>query len=167
MSPFFQKITNKIQDWADAKTTVEAWQQQNEQVVFTNGCFDLIHYGHLFYLAEAASLGQKLVVALNSEQSIGRLKGEHRPIKDSLSRLHLMASLQFVDLVVEFSQNTPLELITALQPDILVKGGDWAPHEIIGSEVVLAKGGRVQCLTFVEGFSTTKLEQKIIRNYNK
>ena len=161
MPQYFQNITSKIQDWATAKTTIKQWQATNLEVVFTNGCFDLIHYGHLHYLAEAAALGQKLVVALNSAASISRLKGKHRPIKDSLSRLNLMASLQFVDLVVEFEQDTPLELIKILQPNILVKGGDWKIEEIIGSEIVLANNGKVQSLAFVEGYSTTKLEQKI------
>lgn len=161
MNPFFQKITNKIHDWSTAAQTIQKWQNNGAEVVFTNGCFDLVHFGHLAYLAEAAAQGQKLVLGLNSDASVTRLKGAHRPIKDQKNRAHLLASLEMVDLVVLFEEDTPLELIKALQPDVLVKGGDWTTEQIIGSEVVLAKGGLVKSLTFVEGYSTTKLEQKI------
>lgn len=161
MSQNFQEISNKIQNWEKAKKTVQDWQTLGLEVVFTNGCFDLVHYGHLYYLAEAAGLGHKLVVALNSDASIKKLKGQNRPIQEKKSRLHLMACLQFVDLVVEFEQDTPLDLITLLQPDILVKGGDWKAEEIVGSKIVLDLGGKVQSLAFVEGYSTTKLEDKI------
>lgn len=161
MNQYFQSISHKIQNWEQAKKTVEGWQALGWNVVFTNGCFDLVHYGHLYYLAEAAALGQKLVVALNSDRSIKKLKGKNRPIQDHKSRFHLMASLQCVDLVVEFEQDTPLELITLLQPDVLVKGGDWKAEQIVGSEVVLGLGGEVRSLAFVEGYSTTKLEEKI------
>jgi len=163
MSQSFQKITSKIQDWKTAQTTVSQWQKADHKVVFTNGCFDLLHYGHIRYLAEAADLGDKLVVALNAPVSIQRLKGVHRPIKDRESRLHLMASLAYVDLVVEFAEDTPLALIKTIMPDILVKGGDWSIDEIVGSDVVLKNGGAVQSLRFVEGYSTTNIEQKIIR----
>jgi len=161
MNPFFQKITDKIQDWSTAAQTVQKWQNNRVEVVFTNGCFDLIHFGHLAYLAEAAVQGQKLVVGLNSDASVTRLKGAHRPIKDQKNRAHLLASLEMIDLVVLFEEDTPLELIKTIQPDVLVKGGDWSIHEIVGSKIVLAKGGRVKSLTFVEGYSTTKIEQKI------
>jgi rfaE bifunctional protein nucleotidyltransferase chain/domain len=161
MSPFFQKITDKIQDWSKAAETVRKWQNNGEEVVFTNGCFDLVHFGHLAYLAEAAAQGQKLVLGLNSDASVARLKGKHRPIKDQKNRAHLLASLEMVDLVVLFEEDTPLELIQSIQPDVLVKGGDWSIEEIVGSAFVLAKGGSVKSLTFVEGYSTTILEEKI------
>ncbi|MCH2022209.1 MAG: D-glycero-beta-D-manno-heptose 1-phosphate adenylyltransferase [Saprospiraceae bacterium] len=164
MNPNFQKLTDKIQNWTEAQKTVREWQEMNFKVVFTNGCFDLLHYGHLCYLSEAASLGQKLVVALNSDNSIRRLKGKKRPIKDNSSRIALMASLQFVDLVVEFDQDSPLELISTLRPNILVKGGDWDVEDIIGSEVVLANDGEVFSLNFLEGYSTTNFEKKILEN---
>lgn len=167
MNPNFQNSINKIQDWTRAKETVQNWQNQGLEVVFTNGCFDLIHYGHLYYLAEAASLGQKLVVALNSDASISRLKGAHRPIKDSKNRLSLIACLEFVDLVIEFEEDTPFELINILKPSTLVKGGDWEVEQIIGSGVVLATGGKVLSLNFLEGYSTTNLEAKIIEEYLK
>lgn len=140
---------------------IRKWQNNGLEVVFTNGCFDLVHFGHLAYLAEAAAQGQKLVLGLNSDASVARLKGAHRPIKDQKNRAYLLASLEMVDLVVLFEADTPLELIETLQPDVLVKGGDWAVDQIVGSEIVLAKGGRVKSLTFVEGYSTTNLEQKI------
>jgi rfaE bifunctional protein nucleotidyltransferase chain/domain len=161
MNPFFQKITNKIQDYSTAAQMIRKWQNNGLEVVFTNGCFDLVHFGHLAYLAEAAAQGQKLVLGLNSDASVARLKGAHRPIKDQKNRAYLLASLEMVDLVVLFEADTPLELIETLQPDVLVKGGDWAVDQIVGSEIVLAKGGRVKSLTFVEGYSTTNLEQKI------
>lgn len=161
MNQHFLKITDKIKTWEAAQSTIKQWQSEGLEVVFTNGCFDLIHYGHLHYLAEAASLGQKLVVALNSDASISRLKGKHRPIKDSKNRLHLMASLELVNLVVEFEQDTPKDLINLLKPNILVKGGDWKIEEIIGSDTVLKNGGKVKSLAFVQGYSTTKLETKI------
>lgn len=161
MNPFFQRITHKVQDWSTAAQTVRKWQNNGLEIVFTNGCFDLIHFGHLAYLAEAAAQGQKLVLGLNSDASVARLKGAHRPIKDQKNRSHLLASLEMVDLVVLFEEDTPLELIQTIQPDVLVKGGDWSIEEIVGSAFVLAKGGSVKSLTFVEGYSTTNLEQKI------
>lgn len=167
MNQHFLHITNKIQNWEEAQNIVQQWQEEGLGVVFTNGCFDLIHYGHLYYLAEAASLGQKLVVALNSDASVSRLKGAHRPIKDSKNRQHIMASFEFVDLVVEFEQDTPKDLIKLLKPNILVKGGDWKIEEIVGSDVVLQNGGKVFSLAFVEGYSTTLLETKIVAGNKK
>ncbi|MFK7945961.1 MAG: D-glycero-beta-D-manno-heptose 1-phosphate adenylyltransferase [Saprospiraceae bacterium] len=161
MKNTFQDIQDKIQDWKTAKETVDKWQMNNQKIVFTNGCFDILHYGHLHYLAEAADLGTKLIIGLNSKASVSRLKGEHRPINDDLTRQFMLASLGFVALVVEFEDDTPFELISLLQPDILVKGGDYQPHEIVGADVVLAKGGEVLSLPFVEGYSTTDIEAKI------
>lgn len=162
MSQYFQKIIQtKIQNWQNAQETVQNWQASGQKIVFTNGCFDLVHFGHLHYLAAAKELGDKLVVALNSDASVQHLKGGGRPIKDAKNRLHLMASLQMVDLVLEFGEETPLKLIEWLSPNILVKGGDWKPHQIVGSEFVQKNGGEVHSLAFVEGYSTTRLEQKI------
>lgn len=158
---FQQHIQNKIKDWATAQLQVKEWQDAGETVVFTNGCFDLLHYGHIYYLAAAKELGNRLVVALNTDASVQQLKGPNRPIKDQKNRLHLMASLQMVDLVVLFGEPTPLELIQELSPNVLVKGGDWQPSQIVGSDCVLSKGGKVQSLPFIEGYSTTALEQKI------
>ncbi|HFA51524.1 MAG TPA: D-glycero-beta-D-manno-heptose 1-phosphate adenylyltransferase [Bacteroidetes bacterium] len=144
----------------------DQWRAQGQRLVFTNGCFDLLHYGHIHYLAQAKDLGGRLVVGLNSDSSVKRLKGPARPIKDENTRLHLLAALQCVDLVVLFSEDTPYNLIKNLQPDILVKGGDWKPDQIIGSDIVLGRGGEVFSLPYIEGHSTTDLEKKI-RNENE
>lgn len=155
-----KKIKKKILTWKQAKEKIAVWKTEND-VVFTNGCFDLLHYGHLHYLAEARKLGDKLVIGLNSEDSVRRLKGPHRPINDEKTRQFQLASLQFVDAVVVFEQDTPYELIALLKPDILVKGGDWKEDQIVGSDIVLSYGGNVKSLPFVEGYSTTNIEQKI------
>lgn len=157
----FEIIKNKIQDWETAQKTVQGWQSEGKQVVFTNGCFDILHYGHLHYLTEAADVGDKLIIGLNSKASVSRLKGEHRPINDDLTRLFMLASLGFVALVVEFDEDTPFDLISLLQPDFLVKGGDYQPSQIVGADVVLRKGGKVLSLPFVAGYSTTNIETKI------
>ncbi len=156
-----KKVTTKIQDWPAAKKIVYHWQQLGEEVVFTNGCFDILHYGHLHYLAEAKGLGHRLVIGLNAEKSVKRLKGEHRPIQDEMTRKNMLAALEFVDLVVVFEEDTPLQLIETLLPDVLVKGGDWKPDQIVGSEVVLANGGKVLSLKFIDGYSTSNIENKI------
>jgi rfaE bifunctional protein nucleotidyltransferase chain/domain len=125
--------------------------------------FDLLHQGHVQYLAEAASLGDKLIVGINSDESVKRLnKGLNRPLQDETSRALIMASLHCVDLVVIFREDTPRELIHLIQPDVLVKGGDWKPEQIVGSDIVLQKGGQVLSMPFIEGYSTTKIEQKIL-----
>jgi len=161
MKNTFQQVQAKIQDWKTARETVLNWQTSNQKTVFTNGCFDILHYGHLHYLADAADLGDKLIIGLNSKASVSRLKGKHRPINDDLTRQFMLASLEFVALVVEFAEDTPFELISLLQPDILVKGGDYQPHQIVGANVVLEKGGQVLSLPFVDGYSTTNIEAKI------
>lgn len=155
------QIEAKILDWEAAREAVQNWQAEGETVVFTNGCFDLLHYGHLHYLAQARDLGQRLVLGLNSAASVARLKGPRRPINDEHTRIWQMASLQFIDAVVTFEEDTPWELLLVLQPDILVKGGDYAPESIVGADIVLGRGGQVMTLPFVEGYSTTKIEQKI------
>jgi rfaE bifunctional protein nucleotidyltransferase chain/domain len=158
---FFNSIEKTVQTRSQAAKTVEKWKQTGQNVVFTNGCFDLIHFGHLHYLAAARDLGDKLVVGVNASASVSRLKGPHRPIKDEQTRAHLLASFKMVDLVVIFEEDTPLDLITLLTPDVLVKGGDWKPEQIVGSDWVLKHGGIVRSLSFIEGYSTTILEQKI------
>ena len=162
----WKAIQNKIQDWQQIKTTISIWKFKNEKIVFTNGCFDILHFGHLHYLAEASSKGDKLIIGMNSAASVKRLKGNHRPINDELTRLNMLASLQFVDAVVVFEEDTPLKLIELVQPDVLVKGGDWKPDQIVGADIVLEKGGEVLSLLFKEGYSTTNIEQKIIQNFN-
>lgn len=157
----FEQIEQKIQTWEQISATVKNWRAAGDRIVFTNGCFDILHYGHLHYLSEARDLGQRLVVGLNSAASVSRLKGPHRPINDELTRTHLLAALEVIDAVVVFEDDTPLELIRLLLPDILVKGGDWKPEQIVGSDLVLAAGGEVKSLPFVVGYSTTNIEQKI------
>jgi rfaE bifunctional protein nucleotidyltransferase chain/domain len=162
MNQFWTTTTSKIQDWASAKSTVTAWQTSDQKVVFTNGCFDILHFGHIRYLTEARSLGDRLVIGLNSDASVQRLKGNHRPINELATRTHLLAALSVVDLVVLFEEDTPLNLIQHLSPDVLVKGGDWSVEQIVGSDWVMQHGGSVQSLQFVDGFSTTNIEQKIV-----
>lgn len=157
----FEKIQTKIKTPAQLLESLAAWRAAGETIVFTNGCFDLLHYGHLHYLAHARDLGQRLVIGLNSAASVRRLKGPTRPINDELTRTHQLAALAFVDAVVVFEADTPYALIQQVQPDILVKGGDWQPEQIVGSDLVLARGGQVLSLPFVEGYSTTNIERKI------
>ena len=161
---FFSTITSKIHTWEQLPATLERWRKAGEKIVFTNGCFDLLHFGHLHYLADARDLGDRLVIGLNSAASVRRLKGPTRPINDEITRTHLLAALEVVDAVVIFEEDTPLELIKLVQPDVLVKGGDWKPEQIVGSDVVLAKGGKVLSLPFIQGYSTTNIEQKIKGN---
>ncbi len=158
-------IESKIIKLEDIQPILSRWRFLGNKVVFTNGCFDLIHYGHLQYLLETRELGDKLIIGLNSDNSVSRLKGDHRPIKDQKSRLQLLASLAFVDAVVVFEEDTPLKLISTILPDVLVKGGDWKPEDIVGSKEVLANGGKVLSLPFVDGYSTTNLEQKILNSH--
>ena len=157
----FEQIEQKIQSWEQIAATADAWRAAGNRIVFTNGCFDILHYGHLHYLSAARDLGERLVVGLNSAASVSRLKGPHRPINDELTRTHLLAALEVIDAVVVFEDDTPLELIRLVRPDILVKGGDWKPEQIVGSDPVLAAGGQVRSLPFVQGYSTTNIEQKI------
>ena len=131
------------------------------KLVFTNGCFDLLHPGHLRYLAEARALGDFLVVGLNSDRSISALKGPARPICPETVRAEMLAGLAAVDAVVVFDQDTPLALITALVPDVLVKGGDWTVDKIVGGSLVLERGGEVRSLLLAEGFSSTSLIERI------
>ncbi|MEO6038653.1 MAG: D-glycero-beta-D-manno-heptose 1-phosphate adenylyltransferase [Saprospiraceae bacterium] len=158
----FSDIESKIQTTEELTGTIAKWRAAGEKIVFTNGCFDLLHYGHLHYLAQARDLADRLVVGLNSAASVRRLKGPNRPINDELTRTHLLAALEVVDAVVVFEEDTPLHLIQLLLPDLLVKGGDWQPEQIVGSAEVLANGGQVRSLPFVTGYSTTNIEQKIL-----
>lgn len=140
---------------------VKAWQNAGDKVVFTNGCFDLLHRGHVDYLAKAADCGQRLIIGVNTDASVRKLKGPNRPIQDEQSRLQILASLQCVDAVILFDEETPYELISLLQPDVLVKGSDYTPENIVGYDVVTAKGGEVKTIDFIPGFSTSGIEGKI------
>lgn len=133
----------------------------SKKIVFTNGCFDILHRGHVAYLNEAKSLGDLLIVGLNSDASVKRLKGESRPINSEQDRKFVLENLKSVDAVFIFNEDTPYNLISSTEPDILVKGGDWKVEEIVGSDLVLARGGVVKSLQFVDGFSTTNTIEKI------
>ena len=141
---------------------LERWHGAGDEIVFTNGVFDILHAGHIDYLEKAAALGNRLIVGVNDDDSVRRLKGETRPINVLASRMYLMASLSCVDAVISFSEDTPLNLINTLRPDILVKGGDYTTETIVGAEEVLSWGGCVEVIPFVDGFSTSKLESKIL-----
>lgn len=159
-------IEQKIMDLAKAQSMIASWKVLGKTVAFTNGCFDILHEGHIFSLSAAAKEADYLVVGLNSDASVKRLKGESRPVNTQHSRALLLASLLMVDAVVIFEEDTPLELITALKPDVLVKGGDYTIEQIVGSKEVLANGGRVVINPIVEGFSTTGLIQQIKSSYS-
>lgn len=158
-------IKNKIYNLQDLETKLREWSKEGKKIVFTNGCFDIIHQGHIDYLAKAKDLGDILIIGLNTDQSVSTIKGKNRPIQDQESRAIILASMQFVDAIVYFSDPTPYELISSIQPDILVKGADYKPEEIVGYDIVKQKGGEIKTLTFLEGYSTTSIENKIIKDY--
>lgn len=140
-------------------------KSRGRTIVFTNGCFDLLHVGHVKYLQKAKALGDRLVLGLNSDASIRRLKGEKRPLIGEEERAHIMAALDCIDYVCVFDEDTPLDLISALHPDILVKGGDYKPEEVVGKEIVESYGGRVELISFVDGKSSTNIIEKILEQY--
>ena len=152
---------HKIVSQEEAKKQVANWKDAGDEVVFTNGCFDIVHLGHIDYLQKARNLGDKLVLGLNSDDSVRKLKGEERPINIEVARARMLASMEFIDLVVVFGEDTPLELITSLLPDILVKGKDYDISNIVGADVVMEHGGKVETIEFVDGFSTTNIINKI------
>ena len=155
------KIKSKIMMKEEVSGLMDVWKYMGLKTVFTNGCFDIIHYGHIDYLARAASLGGKLVIGLNTDASVSKLKGPDRPVQDEKSRALILAALQFVDAVILFDEETPKELISFLIPDILVKGSDYSIDQIVGADVVLNNGGRVETMDFVPGYSTSKIIEKI------
>jgi D-glycero-beta-D-manno-heptose 1-phosphate adenylyltransferase len=148
----------------DFDRQLSIWRFKEQKIVFTNGCFDILHLGHIDYLVKAAELGHILVVGLNTDKSVHALKGGNRPIQDEISRAFILASLSFVDVVVFFGESTPYELIKAVQPDVLVKGADYKPEEIVGYDIVSAKGGEIVTIDYLQGYSTTAIEQRIKGN---
>ena len=155
-------VQSKIYTLEGLLRTVAIWKFKDQKIVFTNGCFDILHKGHVTYLAQAAGLGDNLIVGLNSDASVKKLnKGAERPIQDQDSRALILASLHHVSAVVLFDEDTPAELIKLVQPHVLVKGGDWKPEQIVGYDTVKANGGEVISIDFLPGFSTTAIEQKI------
>jgi rfaE bifunctional protein nucleotidyltransferase chain/domain len=151
----------KVKDLTQLKYTIAAWKIRSCKVVFTNGCFDILHVGHVTYLEDAKAQGDKLVVAINSDESVRKLKGEERPLNHENDRAKVLSALGFVDAVIIFSEETPLSLITELNPDVLVKGGDWPVDKIVGADHVLKSGGEVKSLPFVSGYSTSAIIEKI------
>lgn len=155
-------VNKRLYAMADLVRQCNVWRLKSDRIVFTNGVFDILHRGHVEYLQEAAALGDRLVVGLNSDASVKRLgKGPDRPLNDQDSRALVLAALRCVDGVVIFGEDTPLEVITAVKPDVLVKGGDWTVDRIVGSDVVRGYGGDVRSLKLVDGFSTTNLVDRI------
>ena len=159
-----ERIESKIICEKDLSNIILKWREENQKIVFTNGCFDLLHLGHVDYLAKAKDLGDRLIIGVNTDSSVKRLKGEKRPLQDENSRLHILAALHSVDAVVLFDQDTPYELIKKIQPDILVKGADYKIENIVGYDIVTSRGGSVNTIEFIEGYSTTKIEQRILNS---
>jgi rfaE bifunctional protein nucleotidyltransferase chain/domain len=152
----------RILDLVVAQRLVNAWRLKSDRIVFTNGVFDILHRGHVTYLEQAAAMGHRLVIGLNSDASVKRLgKGDERPLNDQDSRATVLVALRCVDAVIIFDEDTPMELIQVIGPDVLVKGGDWAPEKIVGAEYVKSYGGEVHSIPLVDGFSTTNLVEKI------
>jgi rfaE bifunctional protein nucleotidyltransferase chain/domain len=161
MSRHYSNMLAKIRKQEDLNELLSSWKSKGEKIVFTNGCFDLIHKGHVDYLAKAADLGSRLIIGVNTDASVSRIKGDHRPIQDQDSRLMILASMQFVDAVILFDEETPYELIKKVQPDVLVKGSDYKPEDIVGYDIVTSSGGRVATIDYLPGYSTSLIEKKI------
>ena len=161
-----ERIKQKIYSVDSLRNQLAVWRFQEKKIVFTNGCFDILHLGHIDYLSKAKDLGDVLVVGVNSDVSVRRIKKEGRPITDETSRSMLLAALRFTDAVVLFDDDTPYNLIKKIQPDILVKGSDYAPEEIVGYDIVKAKGGEIHTIDFLPGYSTTAIEERIKKGKN-
>jgi D-beta-D-heptose 7-phosphate kinase/D-beta-D-heptose 1-phosphate adenosyltransferase len=156
-----QVIPNKIFTLTSIILQLNRWRLLGKKIVFTNGVFDILHQGHIASLSEAASYGHILIVGVNADASVKRLKGETRPINSEQSRALLLASLVMIDAVLIFEEDTPLHLITNILPDVLVKGGDYTVEQIVGAKEVIANGGEVKIAPIVEGFSTTRIIEKM------
>lgn len=160
-----QIINSKIIDWKHLSGLLAGLRLKDKKIVFTNGCFDILHLGHIDYLSKAADLGDVLIVGVNSDDSVKRLqKAPSRPIQDEKSRATLIAALHVVDIVVVFNEDTPYELIKLVQPDILVKGADYTIDKVVGRDIVESKGGRVELISYLEGYSTSAIEKKILNS---
>jgi len=160
-------MKEKIKEKEDLRRAVEDFKREGKRIVFTNGCFDLLHVGHIRYLEKAKTLGDILVVGVNSDRSVKELKGPLRPLLPQEERMEILSGLGCVDYVTLFDEPTPLELITALKPHVLVKGGDWSKETIVGRDVVEGAGGEVVVIPFVEGSSTTRLIETILERYDQ
>lgn len=157
----------KIKDIEEITTIVEHLKKDGKIIVFTNGCFDILHSGHIRYLYDAKRLGDILIIGLNSDSSIKRIKGEKRPIVNEWERAYILSALEMVDFIVIFDEDTPYELIKSIKPDILVKGGDWDIDKIVGKDIVESYGGKVLNIPFVEGRSTTNIIERILDVYSR
>ena len=160
-------MKEKIRKREDLQRMIEDLKTKGKRIVFTNGCFDLLHIGHIRYLEQAKSLGDILVVGVNSDRSVRGLKGPNRPILPEEERAEILSGLECVSYITIFDEPTPLELISSLQPHVLVKGGDWTKESTVGKEVVERSGGKVVILPFVEGSSTSNLIETILKRYEK
>ncbi len=159
---YVQSIENKIFELQQLKLQIQAWRVLGKTIAFTNGCFDILHSGHIYSLSQAAKEADYLIVGVNSDDSVKRLgKDVNRPINNEKSRMQILAALTIVDAVILFNEDTPYELITSLMPDVIVKGGDYTIEQIVGAKEVIANGGRVVINEIVEGFSTTNIIKKI------
>ena len=154
-------MSDKIKTQKELKRTIAYLRKQGKKIVFTNGCFDILHYGHIKYLQDAKGLADVLVLGLNSDSSVKKIKGLARPINKQLDRARVLSALSCVDYLTIFSEDTPLRLIRLIQPDVLVKGGDWQTEKIVGADFVKARGGKVLAIPYIKGYSTTKLINKI------
>ena len=157
-------IKSKIVSGIDLTRLLSFYRFRNQKVVFTNGCFDIIHLGHVKYLSQAADLGNILIIGLNSDSSVNKIKGHDRPVLDQKSRALTLAAFSFVNNIVLFDEETPYKLIKQISPDILVKGGDYKPEEIVGYDIVKDYGGEVKILDFIEGYSTSGIIERITPN---
>jgi len=151
----------KLKTWDEIARTVKELKAAGEKLVFTNGCFDIIHAGHVQYLEEAKALGDILIIGLNSDSGVKRIKGDDRPVNSELDRAIVLSAFSAIDYIVLFQEDTPLDLINLIKPDILVKGGDWPVDKIVGADIVKANGGQVKTLQFKAGNSTTNIIEKI------
>jgi len=156
-------IQSKILSTEQLQRKLNLWRFKQKRIVFTNGCFDILHLGHIHILTKAAEHGDVLIVGLNSDDSVKNLKGINRPLQDETTRSRLLASLFYVDAVTLFDEETPLELIKTISPDALVKGGDYMVENIVGADWVMQHGGKVEVVPLLEGYSTTNIEEKLGR----
>ena len=161
MSEKLNKLKAKIFNINDLSQIIKEWRLNGDKVIFTNGCFDLIHLGHLEILARSADLGDKLIVGINSDMSIKKIKGNSRPIIEEDSRAKQLAAIEFVDAVILFNEDTPYDLINVLKPDVLTKGGDYKKNDIVGNQLINKEQGEVVIIPLTQGYSTTSILEKI------
>ena len=158
-----EKIYDKILNKESLEEKLNLWRKEGKTIVFSNGCFDILHRGHVEYLSKAADLGDILIIGLNTDASVKRIKGPSRPVNDEKARAVVLAALEFVDAIMFFEEDTPYNLIKNVQPDVLVKGKDYKAEDIVGYDLVTNKGGKVETIELVEGFSTTN----ILKHFNQ